>query len=81
MVMSRQKNRARLQLLVAISFFLPENDPPNIHVIPEKLAEVARELTLHPEKRLTMVEIAKKFGFLLILIMLMKCQKHYQTQI
>ena len=63
MALNRRKDRARLQLRVALSFLLTEKlEKLNVPLIPEKLAEVARELTLHPERRLTLTQLAQKAG-------------------
>ncbi len=63
MALSRKPGRARLHLRVALSFFLTDElENPPAPLIPEKLTEVARELTLHPERRLKASEMSKMAG-------------------
>jgi AraC-like DNA-binding protein len=63
MALNRRKDRARLQMRVALSFFLTEKqEVPGIPFVPEKMAEVARDITLHPERRMTTAEMSKAAG-------------------
>lgn len=64
MALDRCSARARLQVGVALTFFLsgPREALPAGQSGPAKLGEVAREITLHPERRLTTAELAHRAG-------------------
>lgn len=63
MALHRTSGRAVSQIRVALSFLLArERDRATSTDVSDNLAEVARELTLHPERRLSLKQMAAKSG-------------------